>query len=299
MKILVGGTPASGSEKVAGLFSDARCDTLEIQDVGTRFDAEDLISRLQQKDLRAAVLVFSLPEHAVEMAIATDADVDNSWSAWRKAAQAMLKVHESNASKVFILYGPSVSEAPGRAVSVVADHLGISLQSAEDSVRRGLSPERQDDAPLRKLIAARSVLDQPDLSSLAAALDELAYPLSQTDVAFVSDWRRAHADYQQMIELADLRDWQISQVQKDVERYYVEAKALRDDCGGGSADGVDELARYALQLERRYVRLLQSRSWKLLAPLREAGRIVKGVVRRKRIPRNRLPRRPQVLRKYT
>lgn len=85
---------------------------------------------------------------------------------------------------------------------------------------------------------------------------------------------------------------QLHQVQEELEGYYLETK---ENPGGISSIDMDELLSYSVMLEHHYTRLLKSRSWKLMAPLREAGRLVKSVLRGKRIPRNRLPNRPRIL----
>ena len=62
-----------------------------------------------------------------------------------------------------------------------------------------------------------------------------------------------------------------------------------------AGDWLDELLSYAVKLEYDYIKLLRSRTWKVMAPVREVGRTVKSLLRGKRVPRNRLPKRPSAL----
>jgi len=55
---------------------------------------------------------------------------------------------------------------------------------------------------------------------------------------------------------------------------------------------VREVARYAAQLERKIDLVLHSRTWRAMAPVREVGRRVKGILLRKQSGPFRLPERP-------
>lgn len=297
MKIIVAGTPQARSEEIAELLSGADGEGPEIESLGTEFNAEDLSRRLQtEKDL-AAVLLYALPEYVAEAAVARDGDVDEALAAWRRAAEGILSVREKAESRTVVLNGQSVTESPETIVPLVSERLGLALAVREDAGGMVASQQRNEHAPLQAILAAESVQASVELANAARSLEAATIPVSDEPIEFTTDWRAAQKAYQQLIEQKDLRERQLSQVQEALERYYLEAKELRDDCGGGSSDDVDELAAYALQLERQYMRLLHSRSWKLLAPIREGGRLVKGILRRKRVPRNRLPRRPRLLQK--
>lgn len=60
---------------------------------------------------------------------------------------------------------------------------------------------------------------------------------------------------------------------------------------------LEETAKYALTLQGKIQALLKSRTWRMMAPIREMSRLAKGVIRRQRVPRTELPEAPPALRR--
>ncbi|MFP4421491.1 MAG: hypothetical protein ACLFRG_13200 [Desulfococcaceae bacterium] len=129
------------------------------------------------------------------------------------------------------------------------------------------------------------------------ALDEVRERCAELEAAQKSANDRAERDghVKELEEENELLLLQLHQVQEELESYYLEAKELRERQGQASARDQDELTGYALMLEHLYLKLLRSRTWKVLAPVREVSRLLKSLLRGKRMPRNRLPNRPAAL----
>lgn len=57
----------------------------------------------------------------------------------------------------------------------------------------------------------------------------------------------------------------------------------------------DALFRFAGELESRYLRVLSSRTWRLMAPFRVLGRFVRRLLSGRKSARNALPKRPRLV----
>lgn len=141
-----------------------------------------------------------------------------------------------------------------------------------------MTTERDQNAQKVKVLETELEKKSVEIGKLSKELDKLKQENIQPN--------------KELEEENELLLFQLHQVQEKLEIYYLEVKELQ---GCASSMDMDELLSYAVMLEHQYTKLLKSRSWKLMAPIREAGRLLKSLLRRKRVPRNRLPKRPKVL----
>lgn len=150
---------------------------------------------------------------------------------------------------------------------------------------------KQELEELRSSVEEREVR----VRELSGEVDELKQRAKETGEALERVRSEQGAGTKELEEENELLLLQLHQVQEELESYYLEAKDLREKQGAATARDQEELSGYALMLEHLYLKLLRSRTWKVLAPVREVMRVVKSVLRGKRMPRNRLPDRPAAL----
>lgn len=139
---------------------------------------------------------------------------------------------------------------------------------------------------------------QQENDALLAKLHTAETSLAEKQKSLVDVKKQETQTVSQVHELEEENElllMQLHQVQEELESYYLEAKSLREKNSSITTYEMTELAEYAKQLEKKYIMLLKSRSWKIMAPTREIGRLIKSVVRRKRVPRNRFPKRPEIM----
>lgn len=294
MRAIVVGTPYSWGEDVAARISVTTSGNVQPEWLGTRVDAETLVSRVETEDDLSVVLIYSRPERALEAALSAQADVDDVLSAWQCAAKSLLELQQRAGPRSIVIDGWHAARGHHTLVSLISTWFGLEPTAGAHTWTSVAALRDNAQDPLGAMLARQGVHESPELLRLADALDAVRFPLPGEHAPLASDWQAALGSYRRLLVDKDNRDRQLAQVQEALERYYLEAKELRDDRGGSSAD-VDELIGYALHLEREYTKVLRSRTWKVMAPVREAGRIVKSLLRGARVPRNRLPRRPRLL----
>ena len=297
MKIIVSGTPRARSEHIAALLSSVAGISEEIECLGVPVDAESVFRRIDEEHGLAVLLLYVPPEGVVEAAIAEHGDVDDALSFWSSTAKRLLQIQQRVGARSVVLEGQRAANSPQAALALVSKRFELDLRVEEVALRPAARADGDDPDPLRAALAAQRIRESAEVWQLGHALKSAQCELPGADSDRASDWRAALVFYQRLLADKDSGDRRLDQVQEALERYYLEAKELRDDCGGAHSSQVQDLVRYALELERDYMKLLRSRTWKAMAPLREAGRLVKRIVRRRPVPRNRLPSRPDLLQK--
>jgi len=139
---------------------------------------------------------------------------------------------------------------------------------------------------------------ESELTTLQKEKDQLSQELSQLKTQKQADPEELN-DLKEENELLLL---QLHHVQEELESYYLELVDFK--ANGTSKNGqstftleqdINSLTTYAAELEKKYKRILRSRTWKVLAPVREVGRLLKSIVRGKRVSRNAFPKRPTIM----
>lgn len=285
MKIIIGAAPEVWASALKELLGPAGVDV-------HRYEQEKPLSKGEE-----LLLIYTRPGYAVEAAIEAKEEIQPVIDVWTGEAKDFLDFLRRNRGKVKIVHGPTIFQYPKEFGEFCNKHFGISV--SPDML--GPAEEPRAESPTAGVIAAQAVAASFELTDLAGELEASAIPLGHKPPSYVPDWASAYeelrgsTDSQPLKELEEENELlllQLHQVQEELESYYLEAKELRD---GASSMDTDELMSYAVMLEHQYSKLLKSRTWKLMAPVREATRLIKSLLRGKRVPRNRLPKRPHVL----
>lgn len=318
MKAVLGATPDALAERIRGGLAVAGMETVALE------SDSPLPSG-------SCLLIYSRPEYTVEAAVESGASVDEALEAWSHDAHRIVDLFRRNRPRVTVVHGPSLLSKPDAFDRWAQETLGRSLSVREPSPastahaaalhgllaaqRVSASPELRDltgeleacavpldgeppEFPVRWEDAYRELQAARATAREVQAAEKTARDLQQAlDTATKRQKEHEVRDGQirELEEENELLLLQLHQVQEELESYYLEARELREKHGHATARDEDELTGYALMLEHLYLKLLRSRTWKLLAPLREVSRLLKSVIRRKRMPRNRLPDRPALL----
>jgi hypothetical protein len=284
MKIIIGAAPEKWTQALEELLKPAGLDL-------SRYRGEGALPKEEP-----FLLVYSRPEYMIEAAAAAGGEIHAAIDAWVGEAREFLRCFRQDRVRVGLVHGPSIFEAPHKFCDLCEKRAHTPVELA---IERVTAPEA--DTSIAGVFAAQVVSGSVDVKDLAGELEAASSPLTQDPPRYVPDWGAAYEEIRDIKNTQPLKELeeenellllQLHQVQEELESYYLEAMELR---GGASSMDTDELLSYAVMLEHQYSKLLKSRTWKLMAPVREVMRLVKSILRRKRVPRNRLPKRPGVL----
>jgi hypothetical protein len=272
------------------------------------------------------LLIYTGPCYALEAAIEAKHEIESVIDGWTREAKDFLDFFRRNRGKVKIVNGPAILKHPKEFGEFCTGQFGISVPL--DLLESAEAPRAK--RPTAGVIAAQAAAASVELTDLTGELEASSIPLGQEPPRYTPEWRKACEEIHHLVEkkqevkekleekaahleeikpecekqterIKELEEenelllLQLHQVQEELESYYLEAKELREQRGGASSTDMDELLSYAVMLEHQYSKLLKSRTWKLMAPVREATRLIKSMLRGRRVPRNRLPKRPKVL----
>lgn len=323
MKLTIAGTPESRCGDMT-VRSGAAGDGADIDVLGSQFESGALKQRFSASDEVAAVLFYARPEHFLARALSSGSEPDGRMEEWKNAAEALLAVFRQNRPKVLLFEDEAARKKPEAVRALVSQRLRTDLQL----ISGGSEQDSPAPTAVEQALAARYVAASPELSDLAGELEAAAFPLAaaapDNAVSVMEAWReyrelqseleKLKSDQQiatenppvaptagdtdhakELEEENEVLLLQLHQAQEELEQYYLEATDLKQQRSSVSEYELQELAEYILSLEKLLLKLLSSRTWKLMAPVRQAGRIMKGIVRRRRVPRTRLPKRPSSL----
>lgn len=297
MKIVIGATAESWMKVLTDVLSQADID------VSQYAQSEKSLSE------DALLLMYSRPEYAIEEAITAGGDIQSAIESWNREAGEMLKLFRHNRKRVHIIHGPSVFDRWDEFYDFVHKTFGM----AKPAVDVHTIDLPDSDNEMARVLAKQTAASSLELTDLAGELEASSVLVGQDPPRYTVDWENAYDEFRTLESQANDQEnrneqnikeieeenelllLQLHQVQEELEAYYLEAKDLREQRGGASSMYLDELLTYTVKLEHEYTKLLKSRTWKVMAPVREVSRLVKSLVRGKRVPRNRLPKRPGVM----
>jgi hypothetical protein len=288
MKIVIGATPDSWIKALTDGLTESGMEVLRYSNM------EDLPKNGK------VLMLYSKPEYSIEASITRGEDTQPVIESWIAEAQEFLKLFRHNRQRVLLLHGPDILMQPESFSSFCQKELNVTV-SADKINQINMPPS---DREIFRVLAAQAVTGSLELKDLAGELEASAHTLRTDPTRYTPDWVSACNEVRgsdnsrpskELVEENELLLLQLHQVQEELESYYLEAKALREKQGNASTADVEDLLSYAIKLEHEYTKLLKSHTWKAMAPVRHLGRIVKGILRGKKVPRNCLPKRPRVL----